>query len=251
MSGTYTGELTTNATTVRRYGFSGNMSPQRIILPNVEKISMYAFQNNKTTMEIVVGTENKNVCVLESSSSFNVKSIRVPDNLVESYKSSTNWSDLKSYIRGISEPMDASFMFTDGGSFTMSNGDKVRVWYRNSSDSFAESGTVGEDTSREVGSGEENTVTLTERIGKIYPNISFMPIGLTEIVGGKFFIPSEGEIKEYLNATVSGGTKPTSDYYWTSSISRGYVYIVYAFRNSSILESPSSTRNTMIFEKIN
>ena len=251
MSGTYTGELTTNATTVRRYGFSENMSPQRIILPNVEKISMYAFSGNVTTMEIVVGTENENVCVLERNSGLNVESIRVPDSLVENYKSSTNWSDLKSYIRGISEPMDASFMFTDGGSFTMSNGDKVRVWYKLSTYSFAKSGTVGEDTSREVGSGEENTVTLTGRIGKTYPNILFMPIELTKIVGGKFFIPSEGEIKEYLNATVSGGTKPTSNEYWTSSINNGYVYTVNAYDISSSLKDSSSTSHIMIFEKIN
>ena len=227
------------------------MSPQRIILPNLEKISTYAVEDNKTTMEIVVGTENENVCVLESSSGLNVKSIRVPDSLVENYKSSTNWSNLKSYIRGISEPTDASFMFTDGGSFTMSNGDKVRVWYNNSTYYFDKSGTVGEDTSREVGSGEENTVTLTGRIGKIYPNILFIPIGLTEIVGGKFFIPSEGEIKEYLRATVSGGTKPTDYEYWSSSIASGNVYVVDAFRNSSSLKSPSSYLRTMIFEKIN
>jgi hypothetical protein len=117
-------------TTIQNYLFYSCTSIETIYLPNAETINNYAFCacsklksiKLKQTSRIAGGCfkdcaslinltlETNKVCSLGYSNSFDntpIKSgtgyIYVPDNLVESYKSATNWSAFASQIKGLSE----------------------------------------------------------------------------------------------------------------------------------------------------
>ena len=65
--------------------------------PNAASIGDFAFSSCYNLTTIYVGTNTSTVCALSSTSAFNgcgsLANIYVPANLVNSYKSATNWSD--------------------------------------------------------------------------------------------------------------------------------------------------------------
>ena len=91
-------------------------------LPNVTSINSAAFENCYSLTKVIIGTNQTTVATLANTNAFNkcyhilgttnssynptgAKDgyIYVPDNLVDSYKSATNWSTYADQIKGISE----------------------------------------------------------------------------------------------------------------------------------------------------
>lgn len=84
---------------------------KKLVLPKVQTFYVQSFL--AATTEAIVITQSENVASMVNVSAFNASSIAkgtgfiyVPDNLVESYKSATNWSTYAEQIKGLSELPD-------------------------------------------------------------------------------------------------------------------------------------------------
>ena len=83
----------------------------KIDLPSIVKIGTHAFYSNKKFKTLIIRTPSQ-VCTLENTNAFGNTPIAtsttegfiyVPDDLVDSYKSATNWSTYASKIKPISD----------------------------------------------------------------------------------------------------------------------------------------------------
>ena len=76
---------------------------ESIKLSNVTSIGQSAFRTCSSLTTIYVGTESDTICTLSSRFAFsgctNLTNIYVPESLVDSYKSATNWSSFASKIK--------------------------------------------------------------------------------------------------------------------------------------------------------
>ena len=98
------------ANSIGTYGFQSCSKLPSIILPNVTSIAQGAFYGCSKLASIVVGTNKTSVCSLSNANAFTNTPIAngtgfifVPDNLVDKYKSATNWTTYSAQIKGISE----------------------------------------------------------------------------------------------------------------------------------------------------
>lgn len=90
--------------------FYGCSALESISLPKVTSIPQQSFYNCSKLSQIIVGTEIDTVCSLANVNVFTNTPIAsgtgyiyVPDGLVDSYKTATNWSTYANQIKGISE----------------------------------------------------------------------------------------------------------------------------------------------------
>lgn len=94
-------------TTVGTGAFAFCNELNKVELPFVEMISSLAFYNCYGLESIAIGTDLDTVCELENADAFYNTSqdlkIYVPDDLVDSYKEATNWTEHAAKIAGISE----------------------------------------------------------------------------------------------------------------------------------------------------
>ena len=92
-----------NATSIGGNAFQYCSGLTEASFPNVTRIGGNAFQSCSKLTTIYVGTNTSKVCTLSSTSAFigctNLTNIYVPANLVDSYKSATNWSKYTSKIK--------------------------------------------------------------------------------------------------------------------------------------------------------
>ena len=111
----YCPKLTTvdfpNVTSIGSYAFLGCSALTTADFPNVTSIGSYAFQDCTKLTTLIIRTTSK-ICTLSNANAFNNSPIKtsttsgyiyVPDDLVDSYKSATNWSTYASKIKGLSE----------------------------------------------------------------------------------------------------------------------------------------------------
>lgn len=83
---------------------SGCASLETVALPKVRSIANYGFYNCSALTKLILG--NETLVTLNNRNALqgaNNAVIYVPDALVDSYKSATNWSTYASRIKGISE----------------------------------------------------------------------------------------------------------------------------------------------------
>ncbi len=99
-----------NATSIQTYAFYYCSSLITADFPLLASISSYVFQNCSKLKTLILRV-NK-ICTLSNANAFNDTPIKtsttegfiyVPDDLVESYKTATNWSTYASKIKGLSE----------------------------------------------------------------------------------------------------------------------------------------------------
>ena len=92
-----------NATSIGSYAFYPCSGLTEVSIPNATSISGYAFFNCSKLTTIYVGTNTSTVCTLSNSNAFEgctkLTNIYVPANLVDIYKSATNWSNYASKIK--------------------------------------------------------------------------------------------------------------------------------------------------------
>ena len=74
-----------------------------VSFPLATSIGQYAFYSCRGLTTIYVGTNTSTVCTLSNTNAFinctNLTNIYVPANLVDSYKSATNWSSYADKIK--------------------------------------------------------------------------------------------------------------------------------------------------------
>ena len=92
-----------NATSIGGSAFYSCSNLTSVSIPNATSIGEEAFKNCSNLTTIYVGTNTSTVCTLSNISAFtnctNLTNIYVPVNLVDSYKSATNWSSFASKIK--------------------------------------------------------------------------------------------------------------------------------------------------------
>jgi len=82
--------------------FSGCYNLKRLVLPDIVSISANVFSGCYNLTTIMIGENCSGVCTLGTTSFYNSQiNIYVPDSLVESYQSATNWAIYSSRIKGI------------------------------------------------------------------------------------------------------------------------------------------------------
>ena len=89
-----TGDIGSNA-------FNSCSSLTSVSFPKAKSIGTYAFYNCSKLTTIYVGTESNTVCTLKNTNAIpsSVTDIYVPEALVDSYKSATNWSSFADKIK--------------------------------------------------------------------------------------------------------------------------------------------------------
>ena len=90
-----------NVTTISSYGFQGCTGLTSVSFPKLNSISSNVFQGCTKLKTIYIGTESDTVCKLLSTNAIpsNVTDIYVPESLVDSYKTATNWSSFADKIK--------------------------------------------------------------------------------------------------------------------------------------------------------
>ena len=155
-----------NATSIGGSAFESCSKLTSVSFPNATRIGSHAFESCSKLTTIYVGTNTSTVCTLSSTSAFNnctnLTNIYVPANLVDSYKSATNWSNFANKIVADTIPI--------GGKIFYDAGDNGATYTFYDSD-----GNVINDTSI---SGLQNAVSYTvegtpssDRFYAVYPSM--------------------------------------------------------------------------------
>ena len=89
------------ATSIGTFAFYSCSSLTSLSFPEVTSIDTYAFNSCSALTTLYIGTESNTVCTLSSKNAIpsSVTNIYVPANLVDSYKSATNWSSYADKIK--------------------------------------------------------------------------------------------------------------------------------------------------------
>ena len=155
-----------NATSIGNQAFSSCSKLTEVSIPNATSIDSSAFSYCGNLTTIYVGTNTSTVCTLSNTNAFTncskLTNIYVPANLVDSYKSATNWSSFADRIVATPMPIGGK-IFYDAGD----NGATYTFYDSN--------GNVINDTSI---SGLQNAVSYTvegtpssDRFYAVYPSM--------------------------------------------------------------------------------
>lgn len=104
-------ELRIESTTIAEHGCRGRIQLVKVILPKVTTFQSYAFYNCTKLAAVIIGTNSvptlKNVNVFTNTLiASGTGYIYVPANLVDSYKTASNWSSYAAQIRAIEDYPD-------------------------------------------------------------------------------------------------------------------------------------------------
>ena len=91
------------------YAFYKCKTLTNVSFPKATSIGSGAFDSCSALTTLYIGTESNIVCTLSSTKAFNnctnLANIYVPANLVNNYKSATNWSSYADKIKAYTQPV--------------------------------------------------------------------------------------------------------------------------------------------------
>ena len=94
---------------IRDFAFYNYSTLTSVSFPVATSIGNWAFSYCSSLTTIYVGTNTSTVCTLSNTNAFNIcknlANIYVPESLVNSYKSDTNWSSYADKIKAYIQPV--------------------------------------------------------------------------------------------------------------------------------------------------
>ena len=97
------GSFSSNVFSIGEQAFHNCSKLTSVSFPKATSIGIKAFYNCSKLTTIYVGTNTSTVCTLSNTTAFsrctNLTNIYVPESLVDSYKSATNWSSYADKIK--------------------------------------------------------------------------------------------------------------------------------------------------------
>ena len=215
-------------TSIGSQAFSSCSGLTSVPFPKATSIGDLAFRNCSNLTTIYVGTESDTVCTLYHTNAFdnctNLTNIYVPYSLVDSYKSTTNWSNYASKIKAYIQPLECISLSITADD-VIGNATSTTIYYTAectyTKEGIPQEGTMvftGEVTSD---SFEQNTST-TDTVQR---TISFTFLGQTATTT----IAQGVWMDKFITVTTEG----ISDYGWVTADSKYNVddYDVYMSNN--------------------
>ena len=180
------------AKSIGEYAFRYCSSLTEVSFPVVTSIDGYAFQYCSSLTTIYVGTESDTVCTLSNTLAFNncpnLANIYVPESLVDSYKSATNWSYYADKIKADIQPVECISLSITADDVAIGNATSTTIYYtaectytkegilqegtmvftgKATSDSFKQNTSTTDTVQREVSFtffGKTATATITQGV---------------------------------------------------------------------------------------
>ena len=225
-----------NATSIGSSAFDSCRSLTSVSFPEATSIGQYAFRSCSSLTTIYVGTNTSTVCTLSNTNAFNdctkLTNIYVPNSLVDSYKSATNWSSYASKIQSYEQPVECINLTITADDVTGRN--TTTTVYYTAECTYSKGGVLQEGTMVFTGkatsdSFEQNTST-TDTVQR---TVSFTFLGQTATT-----TITQGV---WVNQSITVTTEGISSYGWVTADSTYNVdgYDVYMSNNKGINSSQS------------
>ena len=204
-----------NATSIGQYAFYECSGLTSVSLPNATSIGQYAFRNCYKLTTLYVGTESDTVCTLSFGaipSNYNVTDIYVPESLVDSYKSATNWSSYADKIKAYEQPVECIALSITADDVAIGNLTSTTVYYT-AECTYTKGGILQEGTRVFKGKATSNSFEQnTSTTDTVQRTVSFTFLGqiaTTTITQGV-----------WVNPRISVTTSKISDYGWVPADSK-------------------------------
>ena len=210
------------ATSIKEHTFSNSSALTSVKLPLATSIGTGAFQGCSALTTLYIGTKLDTVCTLSDDYAFNgctnLTNIYVPESLVDSYKSATNWSSFASKIKVDIQPVKCISLSIKADD-VIGNATSTTIHYT-AECTYTENGILQENTRAFTGkvtsdSFEKNTST-TDTVQR---TVSFTFLDKTATTtftqGG------------WINKAILVTTEGISDYGWETA---DWKYNVYGYR---------------------
>ena len=220
-----------NATSIGRSAFDSCSNLTEVYFPNATSIGRSAFSNCSNLTTIYIGTNSSKVCTLSNINAFNnctkLTNIYVPASLVDSYKSSTNWSSYADKIQMYEQPVECITLSITADD-VIGNVTSTTVYYTAectySKEGVLQEGTM-EFTGKAISSSFAQNTSMTSTVQR---TISFTFLGQTATT-----TITQGV---WINKSISVTTKGISDYGWMTADSKYNIdgYDVYMSNNKGV-----------------
>ena len=210
------------ATSIKEHTFSNSIALTSVKLPLATSIGTGAFQGCSALTTLYIGTELDTVCTLSDDYAFNgctnLTNIYVPESLVDSYKSATNWSSFASKIKVDIQPVKCISLSIKADD-VIGNATSTTIHYT-AECTYTENGILQENTRAFTGkvtsdSFEQNTST-TDTVQRTVSFTFLDKTATTTITQGG-----------WINKAILVTTEGISDYGWETA---DWKYNVYGYR---------------------
>ena len=213
---------------IRDYAFYKYSTLTRVSFPVATSIGSNAFSSCRSLTTIYVGTNTSTVCTLSNTNAFsnctNLTNICVPETLVDSYKSATNWSSYADKIKVDIQPVECIALSITADD-TIGNATSTTVHYT-AECTYTKNGILQEGTRVFTGEATSNSFEQnTSTTDTIQRTVSFTFLGKTATA-----TITQGV---WINRSISVTTEKISDYGWETADSKYNVdgYDVYMSNN--------------------
>ena len=223
-----------NATSIGSSAFYKCSGLTSVSFPKATSIGSSAFDSCSSLTTIYIGTNTSTICTLSSTDAFfnctKLTNIYVPANLVDSYKSATNWSKYASKIKSYEQPVECITLSITADD-VIGNATSTTIYYT-AECTYSKGGILQEGTMVFTGKEvSESFAQNTSTTNTVQRTVSFTYLGKTATT-----TITQGV---WINRSITVTTSGISSYGWVTADSTYNVdkYDVYMSNNKGVNSS--------------